>query len=96
MCHLVPPQSDQNIIDCKWVYKVKHKADRSIDRYKARLVIKGFKQRLGIDYDDIFSPVVKPATVRLVLSIVVSQVRLFVSWIYRMRFSIVFLRKICL
>jgi hypothetical protein len=73
MWHLVPPQSDRNIIDCKWVYKVKHKANGSIDRYKARLVIKGFKQRLGIDYDDIFSPVVKPATVRLVLSIVVSQ-----------------------
>jgi hypothetical protein len=64
--HLVPPDSDRNLIDCKWVYNIKHK-------HKARLVVKGFKQRYGIDYDDMFSPVVKFATILLVLSIVVSQ-----------------------
>lgn len=45
--HLVPPPQGKNFIDCKWVYKVKQKAHRSIDRYKARLVAKGFKQRYG-------------------------------------------------
>jgi hypothetical protein len=71
--HFVPPQPGPNVIDCKWVFKIKQKSDGSNDRYKARLVPKGFKQHLGIDYDDTFSPVVKPATIRLVLSITVSH-----------------------
>jgi hypothetical protein len=70
--HLVPPVSGRNIIDCKWVYKIKRKADGSLDQYKARLVAKGFKQCYGIDYDDNFSHVVKFATIRLVLSLAVS------------------------
>jgi histone deacetylase 1/2 len=61
------------LIDCKWVYRVKRKADGTIDRYNACLVAKGFKQRYVIDYEDTFTPVVKIATIRIVLSIVVSR-----------------------
>ena len=71
--HLVPPRQGKNLIDCKWVFRVKRKSDGTVDRYKARLVAKVFKLRYGIDYEDTFSPVVKATTIRLVLSIVVSR-----------------------
>jgi hypothetical protein len=73
MWHLIPPQKGTNIIDCKWVYKIKRKADGSLDRYKAGLVTKGFKQQYGIDYEETFSPIVKSATIRIILSPGVSK-----------------------
>jgi hypothetical protein len=71
--HLVPRSNARNVIDSKWVYKVKKNADVTLDRYKAQLVAKGFKQRYEIDYEDTFSPVVKAATIRIVLSIAVTK-----------------------
>ncbi|KAM0972168.1 hypothetical protein ACFX2A_020331 [Malus domestica] len=70
---LVPPSPTQNKVGCKWVYRIKWKSDGSIDRYKARLVAKSFHQQPGIDYDETFSPVVKLATIRTVLSLAISN-----------------------
>jgi hypothetical protein len=69
---LVPPTTEMNIVGCKWVFRLKRKADGSIDRHKARLVAKGFHQQPDVDFEETFSPVVKPTTIRLALSLATS------------------------
>ena len=66
---LVPKPAGVNVVTGKWIYRHKFNVDGSLARYKARWVLRGFTQREGVDYDEMFSPVVKPATIRVVLSI---------------------------
>ena len=70
---LVPRPPGVNIISCKWIFKVKTHPDGSLDKRKARLVARGFTQQHGVDFHDTFSPVVKAATVRLILSLAISR-----------------------
>ena len=70
---LVPYNSAQNFVASKWVYRIKYKSDGSIKRYKARLVATSNHQQAGIDFHETFSPVVRPATIHLVLSIALSN-----------------------
>ena len=70
---LVPRPSGVNLVTGKWVFRHKFKSDGSLDRYKARWVLRGFTQRPGIDYDETFSLVVKPATIRTVLTLALSH-----------------------
>jgi len=70
---LVPRPPGVNLVTGKWVFRHKFKADGTLDRYKARWVLRGFTQRPGVDYDETFSPVVKPATIRMVLTLALSR-----------------------
>ncbi|GJV25884.1 ribonuclease H-like domain-containing protein [Tanacetum coccineum] len=70
---LVPRPPNVNIVCSMWLYKHKYNADGSLNRYKARLVANGHSQQQGIDCDETFSLVVKPATIRTVLSLAVSR-----------------------
>ena len=70
---LVPRRSDMNIIRSMWLFKHKFRSDGSLERYKARLVCDGRSQQVGVDYGDTFSPVVKPTTIRTVLTLALSK-----------------------
>ena len=70
---LVPCASNTNVVDGKWVYRLKRDKNGAITRYKARFVAKGFRQQPGIDFHETFSPVVKSTTIRAVLSLAVTN-----------------------
>ncbi|GJZ15626.1 retrovirus-related pol polyprotein from transposon TNT 1-94 [Tanacetum coccineum] len=65
---LVPLPGGRNPIGNKWVYKIKKNGDDQVERYRARLVVKGYAQKEGIDFNEIFSPVVRMTTIRVVLA----------------------------
>lgn len=70
---LVPRPPSTNIVGCRWLYRHKFNSHGNLDQYKGRFVAQGFSQQPGVDFDDTFSPVVKPTTIRTVLSIAVSR-----------------------
>ena len=70
---LVPLPSDRKLVKCRWVYKTKKATNGQINKYKTKLVAKGFQQVHGLDYDETFSLVAKMDSIRLALSIAATR-----------------------
>ena len=66
-----PPS--RNVVSCRWVFRLKRKADGSVDKYKARLVARGFTQVPGLDYTDTYAPVARLASFRTILTLAACQ-----------------------
>lgn len=70
---LAPPSITHNLVDKKWIFRIKQLPDGTLDKYKARLVARGFNQQPGVDFEETFRLVIKSTTVRAILKAVVSK-----------------------
>ena len=70
---LVEPPEGRAVVGCKWVFKVKYDGEGKVERFKSRLVAKGYSQRYEIDFEETFSPVVHFSSVRTLLALAVQK-----------------------
>ena len=82
-CELVELPPKMQVIGVKWVYKTKCNAEGKIDRHKARLVVKGYKQQYGRDYDETYAPIARMKTVRVVIAITMDVKCSFVNGVLK-------------
>ena len=68
---VVPRPEGKSVVTSKWIYKIKHAADSSIEKHKARFVARGFSQKEGIDYEETFAPVARSSSIISVLALAV-------------------------
>ena len=66
---IVSRPEGKSVVTSRWLYKLKHAADGSVEKYKARFVVRGFSQVEGVDYDETFAPVARYSSIRAVISI---------------------------
>jgi hypothetical protein len=67
-CDLIQLPRGKKAIGCKWVFIMKQNLEGKVERYKARLVTKGYSQTYGIDYAETFAPLAKMSTARILIS----------------------------
>ena len=70
---LVNLPAHKHAIGCRWIYRIKYKLDGTVDRYKAKLVAKGYTQQARLGFVETFSPVEKLTSVRILLSLAASK-----------------------
>ena len=76
---IVPAPEGRDIVTCKWIFKTKRNEQGKVTRYKARLGARGFSPKYGTDYDEVFAPVVRQTTFKLLLTIAGSKEGLIIK-----------------
>ena len=66
---IVPRPEGKSFVTSRWLYKIKHGGDGSIEKYKPRFVARGFSQKEGVDYDETFAPVARYTSIKLIIAI---------------------------
>jgi hypothetical protein len=66
---IVPRQKSKDVVSSKWLFKIKHAVDGSIEKYKARFVAHGFSQKEGIDYEEAFSLVARYTSITTIIAL---------------------------
>ena len=66
---IVPKPEGKSVVSSKWIYKIKHAANGSIDKYKARFVARGFSQKEGIDYEETCALVSRYTSIRTIMAL---------------------------
>ena len=80
----------KKVVGSRWIYKVKHAVDESVEKYKAHFVAKGFSQKEGIDYEETFAPVTRYSSIRTIISLVAKM-----GWhVHQMDVNISFLNEV--
>ena len=66
---IVPRKKGKDVVSSKWLFKIKHAADGSIEKYKARFIARGFSQKEGIDYEETFAPVARYTSIGTIIAL---------------------------
>jgi hypothetical protein len=66
---IVPRPKSKDVVSSKWLFKIKHAVDGSIEKYKARFVARGFSQKEGIDYEETFAHVARYTSIRTIIAL---------------------------
>ena len=66
---IVPKTENKSVVYSKWIYKIKHAVDGSIEKYNAIFVARGFSQKEGIDYKETFAPTARYTSIRTIMAL---------------------------
>jgi hypothetical protein len=67
---IMPRPKDKSVVSSKWIYKIKHAVDGSVEKFKERFASRGFTQKEGINYEETFAPIARCTSIQAIISLV--------------------------